>query len=357
MRHEAVSEDDREEPDGETWDQRRYAFFASLKPNPELLGHIARLIAEPRNDTLLLGPPGAGKTALLSSLSQACAVAGSTELALQQYEDLADLISEAEAYRHGAGDWQPTRATTSYAFQLRRAGAKDVFLKVQDGPGGLLFPFSAGRWDTLPETEKHAYDAASLVLCIDTTNSRPDLWRTSLPPLLARLATPSGAPIPRLTAPPPARGADFPRLETPGRQLPYQRVLVALTQVDVLVQEALRAYTSGYRQARGRIPPPPTAIELALQIDPVRLLEELVGTILGQLRAALAPTADLAVSLTSAWGLRESSGDWSPFGVREALLFLAHGECREPVVRYDPNSHGNDDTGDWIEIPSVSPRS
>lgn len=358
MRHEAVSEDDRKEPGGETWDERRRAFFSSrsvVTPNPDLLGHVARLVAEPRNDILLLGPPGAGKTALLSSLSQACAVAGSAELAVLPHEDLAALAGEAEAYRQGAGDWQPTSETTSYAFQLR-AGSEDFFLKVQDEPGGLLFPFSSARWDALPETEKRAYDAASLVLCIDATNPRSDLWCTSLPQILACLATPSGSLIPRLTAPPPARGADFPRLLTPGRQLPYQRVLVALTQIDDLVQEALRAYAAGYRQARAWLPPPPSATELALQIDPFRLLEEHVGALLGQLHAA-APTANLAVSLTSAWGLSGPGRDWSPFGVREALLFLATGECREPVVRYDPNAGGEADASGWIEIPSASPHS
>jgi hypothetical protein len=134
-------------------------------------------------------------------------------------------------------------------------------------------------------------------------------------------------------------------------------VLVALTQIDGIVQEALRAYTDGYRQAQGRMLPPPSATELALQIDPFRLLEECVGAILGQLHAALAPTADLAVTLTSAWGLHGSGSDWSPFGVREALLFLATGECREPVARYNPNIIGDDPTSGWIEIPSASPRS
>lgn len=358
MRHEAAFEDDHGEPGDETWDERRRAFFSSrgtVKPSPDLLGHVARLVAEPRNDCLILGPSGAGKTALLSSLGQACAVAGSTELALLPHEDLAALAGEAEAYRHGVRDWQPTGETTTYAFQLR-AGAKDFFLKVQDGPGELLFPFSPAYWDALPETEKHAYDAACLVLCIDATNPRPDLWRTSLPPLLARFAIPSGSLIPRLTSPPPARGADFPRLLTPGRQLPYQRVLIVLTQIDSLVQEALRHYTAGYRQARGRMPPPPSATELALQIDPFRLLDERVGAILGQLHAA-APTADLAVTLSSAWGLTGSGGGWSPFGVREALLFLTTGECCEPVVRYDSNTAADKETGGWIEIPSASPRS
>jgi hypothetical protein len=357
MRHEAAFEGDLGEPGDETWDGQRRAFFSSrgtVKPSAEALGHVARLIAEPRNDCLFLGPPGAGKTAFLSALGQACAMAGSTELALLPHEDLAALASEAEAYLHGSGGWQPTDATTTYGFQLR-AGAKDLFLKVQDGPGGLLFPFSPARWDALPEIEKYAFDTACLVLCIDATNPRPDLWGTSLPPLLSRFAIPSDSLIPRLTAPAPARGADFPRLLTPGRRLPYQRVLIALTQVDGVVQEALRIYRGGYRHTRGRVPPPPSATELALQIDPFRLLEEQVGAILGQLHAA-APTAKLAVSLTSAWGLAGLGGGWSPFGVREALLFLATGECREPVVRFDPNAARDDDASGWIEIPSALPR-
>src|SRR4051794_27738196 len=100
MRHEAAFEDELgEAPDDETRDERRRAFFSSrgtVKPSPELLGHVARLIAEPRNDCVLLGPSGAGKTALLSSLSQACAVAGSSEFALLPHEELAALVGEAE---------------------------------------------------------------------------------------------------------------------------------------------------------------------------------------------------------------------------------------------------------------------
>ncbi len=358
MRQRAASDSDHEgTPGDETWDEQRRAFFSSrgtARPSPDLLGRVSRLVAEPRNDCLLLGPSGAGKTALLSSFGQACAVAGSTELALSPHEDLGALAGEAESFRHGAGNWQPTGETTTYGFQLR-AGAEEFFLKVQDGPGGLLFPFSPARWDALPETEKHAYAAACLVLCVDATDPRPDLWRTSLPPLLARFAIPSDSLLPRLTAPPPTRSADFPRLLAPGRQLPYQRVLVVLTQVDRLVQEALRHYKAGYRLARGRVPPPPSATELALQIDPFRLLDQHVGSILGQLHAA-APMADLAVTLSSAWGLTGPDGGWSPFGVREALLFLATGECREPVVRYDPNTAADEETCGWIEIPSVSPR-
>jgi hypothetical protein len=358
MRHEAASEDELGGiPDDESWDERRRAFFSTrgtVRPSPELLGHIDRLVAEPRNDCLLVGPSGAGKTALLSSFSQACAVAGSADLALLPHEELAALAGEAEAYRFGGRKWRPTVETTTYALQLR-AGSKDFFLKVQDGPGGLLFPFFPARWDALPNVERHAYEAACLVLCIDATNPRPDLWRASLPPLLTRLATSSGSLIPRITAPPRDRGADFPRLLTPSRQLPYERVLVALTRIDGLVQEALRVFEAGHRHARGRVPQRLSPIELALQIDPFRLLEDRVGAILGLLRAALAPHAELAIGLTSAWGLNELHGPWSPFGVREALHFLTDGVCREPVVRVDLNALVPGDEERWTEIPP-SPR-
>jgi hypothetical protein len=350
MQYEAVSEDDRDDL-GSAFSSRGVE-----TPSPHPFGTVARLVHEPRNDTLLLGPSGAGKTALLSSLSEACAAVGTSDLAVLPHEDLAALKGEAEAYRHGTGDWPPTRNTTSYAFQLR-AGAKDFFLKAQDGPGWLLFPFSPARWDALSETEKNAYEAASLILCIDATNPRSDLWRTSLPQILARIAIPSGRLLPRLVAPPPAWSADFPRLRTPGRQLPYQRVLVVFTQIDRLVQAALRTYAAGSRQARGRMPPLPTPTELALQIDALRLLDDAVGPLLGQLRTALEPSATLAVGLTSAWGMDGLGGRWRPFGVREALLFLATGECHEPVVRYDNGTSSGDDTSGWFEIPSTSPRS
>lgn len=359
MRHEAASENELGgSPGDESWKERRRAFFSSrgtVRPSPALLGHVARLVAEPRNDCLLLGPSGAGKTALLGSLGQACAVAGSAELALLPHEDLAALAGEAETYRFGEKEWQPTLETTTYSLQLR-AGSEEFFLKVQDGPGGLLFPFSPTRWEALPDTERHAYEAACIVLCIDATNPQPALWRASLPPLLARLATHSGPLIPRITSPPLEREAYFPHLRTPARQLPYQRVLVALTRIDTLVQEALHTFEAGYRHTRGRIPRKLSPTELALQIDPFRLLEDRVGAILGLLRAALAPQADLAVGLISSWGLSGEAGDWSPFGVRESLLFLTTGECREPVVRFYPKAPVEADSESWIEISSASRR-
>ena len=127
MRNEAAFEEVPRGARRRTRDERRRAFFSSQsagqRESEASTGTSpARSLKPARNNCLFLGPSGAGKTALLTPLGQACAMAGSQELALLPHDDLAALTAEAEAYRYGAGDWKPTRATTTYSFQLR-AGA------------------------------------------------------------------------------------------------------------------------------------------------------------------------------------------------------------------------------------------
>jgi hypothetical protein len=83
--------------------------------------------------------------------------------------------------------------------------------------------------------------------------------------------------------------------------------------------------------------------DLAGRLDPVRFAEDRLGALLGQVRSACSPAAQVAVSLTSSWGFdppeQEMKGvgeasrleRWSPFGLWEAMLFLATGEARHPV--------------------------
>ena len=240
-------------------------------------------------------------------------------------------------------------STHSYPLQLRTP-AGTSFLRVQDEPGRQLFPFSSTYWEGLSIEERDAYAAKCLVLCVDVADPRPDLWGGSLPPLLARLATPAGPLIPRLSAAVPPRRIDFPRLLTPLRQPPFERVLVALTRADLIVDEALGVFAAGRRTVRGRMPAKLSRRELALRIDVLRLLEDLLGAVLGELRAAL-PTARIAVALTSAWGLEPAGEPWLPFGVSEALLFLASesGDCRPPVVELERPAFVAD-AEDWTEL-------
>lgn len=331
--------------DGSSWKSAPHG----TAPDGELLGRSVRLAAEPRNDCLLLGPAGAGKTALLSSFAQACWTGGGGELGPLPLDPLDKLAGAAAEFRRGTGSWPETSETTSYPLQLRTP-AGTCFLRVQDEPGRQLFPFSAAYWEGLSIEQRDSYAAKCLVLCVDVADPRPDLWGGSLPPLLARLATPAGPLIPRLSAAVPPRRIDFPRLLTPLRQPPFERVLVALTRADLIVDEALGVFAAGRRAARGRMPAKLSRHELALRIDVLRLLEDLLGAVMGELRAAL-PTARIAVALTSAWGLEPAGEPWLPFGVSEALLFLASesGNCRPPVVEIERPAFVAD-VEDWTEL-------
>jgi len=329
---------------------KRRAFHGSrdaVRPGPSSVGDVVRLSVEPRNDCVLLGPPGSGKTALVSSFRRAGELADSREFQALPVGALADLAGEAERYRFGAGDWPATQAATSYSLQTRM-GSEDFLMKVQDGPGGLFFPFSDERWDALAPDQKYDFQATCLVLCIDAVNPQPGLWQASLLPLLACLLTSAKHdPLIRRVS----RETDFPRLRTPKQQLPFERVLVALTRIDPLIEEAVRIFGAVSGNPRYRLPRNLSPEDLALRIDPIRLLHDRVGPTLGLLRSALRADAKLAVGLTSAWGFRSSEPlRWSPFGVREALIFLAKGECHGPVACVEPESTVDSEPTNWTEL-------
>jgi hypothetical protein len=335
-------------------DERRRDFFAShgiLPPRRSAAEPIVRLALEPRNDCVLLGPSGTGKTALISAFG--CAGAGMSREDPQSLAlgSLADLVSQVERYRDGGVDWPPTAGTTTYSLQLR-LGSSSVLMKTQDSPGGLLFPFSAERWEALAPEQRIAFQAPALVLCVDVVDPRPDLWRDALPPILARLVRVTGQFSSRLSSPRPPRTIGFPRLLVPEQALPCERILVALTRVDQLIGGAEEAFAAARASGRYRLRGSPSRAELARHIDPMQLLEECVQGLVGLLRPALAPGARLAVGLTSAWGLEASSArPWCPFGVRECLLFLTRGECREPVVAIDPPPRVIEpEAGRWVEL-------
>jgi hypothetical protein len=334
-------------------DQRRRDFFAShgiLPPRRAAAEPIVRLAVEPRNDCVLLGPRGTGKTAVLSAFASAGAGMGREDPQPLALGSLADLVSQAERYREGRGEWLSTAGISTYSLQLR-LGSSSVLMKTQDSPGGLLFPFSAERWEALAPEQRIAFQAPTLVLCVDAVDPKPDLWRDALPPILARLIRVTGQFSSRLSSPRPPRTIGFPRLLVPEQALPCERILVALTRIDQLVVGAEEAFAAARASGLYRLRGSPSRAELALHIDPVRLLEERVQGLVGLLRPALAPGARLAVGLTSAWGLDASPArPWCPFGARECLLFLTRGECREPVVPIEPPRGTEPEAGRWVEL-------
>lgn len=247
-------------------------------------------------------------------------------------------------WRVGSNGYRPPAAAQSVAFTF------------VDGPGSALFGMNVGgTWplDTAgrpghAELLDEARRADSVALFFDAMEPGTDRWLTTLPRLIAELAAVTNGG---------------------GRALPFARVLVVVARFDTLCEDALDtlcatqghprhglesgvaedysivARLAGYRPG-----------DLALAFDPLRQARELVGeAVLETLRQMLAPRAQLAVVLTSSGGFDAASGEpfldlagwpradtgqsgeellrrWRPFGVREALLFLAFGVVGFPLA-------------------------
>jgi len=336
------------------WDEVKQAFYGSRAPgtpSPTLSGRVVRLLAEPRHDCLILGPPNSGKTALLSSFSQASELVDHRDFQAFAQGALADLKEWAHRHRHDSASWAPTSHPATYSLQVT-IKTNAVLMQVRDVPGKCFFPFVDTWWNDLTPDERYAFSAPNLVLCIDSLEPQP-LWGESLPKILDRLATNPGPPIPRLGSPLPPQDTEYPCLLPPKRQLPFKRVLVALTRIDPLIHEAIQALQNASEILSPLIPRSLKPEELARRIDPVCLVLEQVGPVLGQIRSALAPEAELAVGITSAWGFELEP--WVPFGVREALLFLADGCCEGPVTRVEPDSSLQAVSGRWTDITDDFP--
>ncbi|HEX4495988.1 MAG TPA: hypothetical protein VIE43_10005 [Thermoanaerobaculia bacterium] len=255
----------------------------------------------------------------------------------------------------------PTEEPVSYDFQLEvRAPQSGDPLSLEvvarELPGRELFGPSEGEPLLSRSTQAKLWLQASrrascLILCVDSMKTDRLRWEILLPQLVESLAVSSGRLIERLSR---SGQSDLPPVLSPKRQLPYTRILVLLTKIDEACAAAASGILSQGPQALGPISPLLANLarrprDLAEQLDPIRMVEDRFGTaLLGQLRAAAAPEVRLAVGLASAWGFGAPAATrtcgasalerWSPFGIREALLFLATGEARHPVAELTPNS-------------------
>lgn len=336
----------------------RRNFFAShglLPPRSAVAEPVTQLAAEPRNDCVFLGPSGSGKTALLSAFGWAGTPDPDADPQPLALGSLADLVTRAERGRAGSEDWPASEGVTTYSLQVRlRSSTAPVLMTIQDSSGRLLFPFSEDAWTALPGETRLAFQARCLVLCVDAVDPQPGAWLEALPRILAQLVQPTGSFSSRPSPARSPRNAGFPRLLTPELQLPFERVLVALTRTDRLIaaaQEHLGAAVSSGRLTLRRAP---SRTELALHLDPVLLLVERLPQLVGLLRPALASDAQLAVGLTSAWGLEAAEERrWRPFGARECLRFLIDGRCAAPVAALVPNCLAESESGEWSEIKSA----
>jgi hypothetical protein len=331
-----------------------WAVPRSLAPDPALLERTGFRTPDSKYDCVLLGPVGTGKSTLLASMGRACRgdVGDGLDLSLVPGRAMAELAGKASlAIGETARTLVDTDEPLAYDFQVA-----EQEVVVQDWPGHLLFgargtgspPLS--RPPGLQSWLRGAQEASCLVLCIDSMNPEPRLWGAVLPWLLDDLSVSSGRLLPRLSRIGQQR---LPPILSPKRQLPFQRVLVLLTKIDRLCAAAAASVLAEDLVQEGPISPFLSRLareprELAQHLDPMRLVEDrLWRGVLGQLRAA-APGALVAAGLTSAWGLegavstpskgRTRTSTWSPFGVRETVLFLTTGAARNPVELIPPTN-------------------
>jgi hypothetical protein len=304
---------------------------------------------------VVVGPSAAGKTSLLLAIGRACLLPapGDPDLLFVPDAKTAELMKHAvretvdDRFRRRA-----TRRPATYGFYVqsvadgrRRRGqlvVPPLEMAIHDGPGGALFPAEVRNPYTVEDLARwrarmaeSARQAASIIFCVNAENPQSDLWQTHLPELVSEVSRPAG----------PSR-----------RQLQADRVLILLTKVDRLCDRALRA-------GRGHGPAVCSSLggieeraeALAHNLDPVEQARQSLGvSLLNLIRSAVKPHARLAAGITSAGGFSAGSGKpywdrdgkpvhfageaaddvlrrWAPFGVRDAIVFVATGKCRGTV--------------------------
>jgi hypothetical protein len=306
---------------------------------------------EPDMRCAVIGLTGAGKTTLLFALNQACLDQGGDEFDLDFIPDdpqTIALMRSASDFIFRGTPIIATNEVTSYNFRVfaqdRRSTRKDppCLMSVIDGQGGHLFTPGMAANERLPGWEKlveQARVSECLLLCADaSTLSLEELYH-GLPDMLRAF-----------------RGHH--------RKLPHRRVLLLLTKIDIVIHEFLASTRLWARARNARGHRPSRALDLfaggvsrgrnwpgmrtetiARSISPLGHARVHLGKIVSLLQASVESDAVFATGVCSAYGLtgppehddirsaQQRLAAWTPFGVREALLFLAAGDIRHPIER------------------------
>jgi hypothetical protein len=227
----------------------------------------------------------------------------------------------------------------------------DLHVTMSDGAGGLLLPAFEERDDEKRQMlVKTALNASSMILCADITTPGNTVLETELAISFAEMSkqmsvTSSVHWSSKFWARLQRRPAPQPRKRVKSC-LNVDRFLLLLTQVDKLCH---------------RLPHDiDRTIRVAEMIDPVEQARALLGvSVLRTIRNALKPDATFAVGVISAMGFHPLTGDpfadvdgtplhldsesgedvlkrWTPYGIRDAIYFLATGKCRGRVKELQP---------------------
>lgn len=310
----------------------------------------------------LIGPAGAGKTSLVAAFDAACFARddGDGELSIAWTRDggHVDRLQQA-GQRWIARDVAPasTAQATAYSFELTVERPRRWFrpstpvvrqLRCSEEPGQAMFPASEDPAEPVaPHRIGELSRATSLVIAVDATRLCAATIEASLPSLLDRISSSRpGERGWRSTSRwlPGALGRRGPSTIRRTR-LVARRVLILLTKIDLLADcLAQRSRDLGA---------PLSVAEAARALDPIALAFQVLGPrCVRRLYHALGRDADLAIGTSSACGFspdgartfhrwadgrstQERVQAWEPFGVREALRFLATGHLGATLHRVD----------------------
>ncbi|MDQ3801747.1 MAG: hypothetical protein M3384_20170, partial [Acidobacteriota bacterium] len=330
----------------------------------------------------MIGPPKSGKTTLLAAIERACEMYSEDGISLEFYPqpELAKKIELAiSSVLNKESKYDATQKIDNYGFRICVTEENpeglfslplevDIEGKLIDSGGGILFPVaqmeekmkgkSSDEEDSTmriireqSEEQKNEVfnnlrEASSIILCVDASNPNIPLLYKHMTSLLSnsrderaiynrpiRLKEKINYWIRRKTVP----------KYSPRRRpaLKAKRFLLLLTHIDQLCESA------------------PNPERMARLINPVVQAREMLGVgLLEKISKSLHPEkAKFAVGVCSPWGFNgeEKGGKpfadengqvlaafhergeelllkWKPFGVRDAIYFIATGKCRGSVA-------------------------
>lgn len=339
---------------------------------------------------VIIGPSGSGKTTLLTAMERACQLPtdDNLDLVFSPKAETATLIRNA--YQRIAGKERTTEATVTVSdfpfridltYQSNRFWIPDTEVGMEvvmsDGPGGHLFPTDTNDAYTerfRRDMVQRVSEARAVVLCVDATDCNLTLVDTELGRLLAEttrardiehlisfrevMQNRVGFPLQdlkrRLTFRRSRRhypgyhngNGNGQHANGNGTRVRQQQCLIAdrflllLTQIDKLCDS---------------FPNEILPLEVAKMIDPVEQARHLLGaSFMSRIFKSISPNGQVAVGICSAMGFHPDTGtpfanragnpfswsselgnellrSWTPFGVREAIYFMATGNCRGTV--------------------------
>ena len=304
---------------------------------------------------MLLGPPSAGKTTLIAAMARSCRIPARSKIDLrwraagdqESVEELSELLDKsiAQILDKDLGDDEKIKATNRhvrYDFNIEgRLNLEDSFngpqlfdmkLSFHDGPGGAMFTTDRAVWNDQEETRESmlqdSKNAYTLIFCFDGSIRSGRLMHSSLFRILPLLQ----------------------RQKKRRNYIEAMRVVILLNKVDQVCDKFYRQIVERDPELKANRHFSPHSI--AKDMDPMAMAVECLGyEALKMIRDAMRPDAELVVGLTSTWGFKndgrplvdhkgeptfnteldrgsenEFIAQWRPFGIREALVYLATGE-------------------------------